>query len=165
MSTIDKLEQDYHEITELFQLADELIMTTEHEAIADKDSQIDLVEPVVSAIVDSTDTLSEEFFVQVEEGKPARKKASKGRIENALRKMYMAITAYGQEVANASETVKLVTDPIVTRIKRQIEVVVATLVQFVQLSLDLIMQKNDVEELRKRQDRVSSMLQHAQQMS
>ena len=165
MTKIDQLEQDYHEITELFQLADDLIMTTEHEAIADKESQIDLVEPVVSAIVESADTLSEEFFVQVEDGKPSRKKASKGRIENALRKMYMAINQYAENIQQAGETVKRVTDPIVTRIKRQLEVVVATLVQFVQLSLDLIMQKNDIDELRQRQERISSMLQHAAQVT
>ena len=165
MTKIDKLEQDYHEITELFQLADDLIMTTEHEAITDKDAQIDLVEPVVSAIVESTDTLSDEFFVQVEGGKPSRKKASKGRIENALRKMYMAISEYSQHIAEVNDTVKRVTDPIVTRIKRQLEVVVATLVQFVQLSLDLIMQKHDIEELRQRQDRIASMLQHAAQVT
>jgi geranylgeranyl pyrophosphate synthase len=165
MTQIDQLEQDYHEITELFQLADDLIMTTEHEAITDKEAQIDLVEPVVSAIVESADTLSEEFFVQVEDSKPARKKASKGRIENALRKMYMAISAYSQKATQLPETVKRITDPIVTRIKRQLEVVVATLVQFVQLSLDLIMQKHDVDELRKRQDRIANMLQHAAQVT
>lgn len=164
MTSIDKLEQDYHEITELFQLADDLIMTTEHEAIEDKDGQIDLVEPVVSALAESTDNLSEEFFV-LAEGKPSRKKASKGRIENALRKIYMAITEYNENIKGCAETVKRVTDPIVTRIKRQLEVVVATLVQFVTLSLDLIMQKNDIEELRQRQERIASMLQHASQMT
>ena len=155
--SIEKLEQDYHEITELYHLADDLIMTTEHEMITDKESQIDLVEPLVSAVAESTDILSEEFLV-LAEGKPSRKAAAKGRIENALRKVYMAITEYSNNAVEVSATVRKITDPIVTRIKRQLEVVVATLIAFVQLSLDLIMQKNDVEELKQRQERIALML-------
>lgn len=155
--SIDKLEQDYHEITELYNLADALIMTTEHEYITDKDGQIDLVEPLVSAVAESTDILGEEFLV-LAEGKPSRKAGAKGRIENALRKMYMAIHDYSTRAAEAGATVRKITDPIVTRIKRQMEVVVATIMEFVQLSLDRIMQKTDVEELKQRQERIALML-------
>lgn len=155
--TMDVLEQQYHEITELYHLADDLIMTTEHEMITDKDGQIDLVEPLVSAIAESTDILTEEF-IALAEGKPARKNVAKSRIENALRKVYMAIHDYTERSVEAVSIVRKVTDPIVTRLKRQLEVVVATLVEFVQLSLDLIMQKQDVEELKKRQERIALML-------
>jgi hypothetical protein len=152
-----KLEQDYGEITELYRLADDLIMTTEHAQITDKDGQIDLVEPLVSAVAESTDVLGEEFLV-LAEGKPARKSAAKGRIENALRKVYMAIHDYGRRASEVSATVRKITDPLVTRIKRQLEVVVATLVEFVQISLEVIMQKQDVEELKQRQERIALML-------
>jgi len=154
---LDKLEQDYHEITELYHLADDLIMTTEHEMITEKDEQIDLVEPLVSAVAESTDILGEEF-IGLAEGKAGRKNVAKGRIENALRKVYMAIHDYSRRSAEASSVVRKVTDPIVTRIKRQLEVVVATLMEFVHISLDLIMQKNDVEELKQRQERIALML-------
>lgn len=160
-----EMEQHYYEITELYDLAEELVDTIESELVQDQELQMQLVEPLINEIGDAADMLSEEF-ITIAENQGQGKPQSKTRIEGALRKIYTAIDAYHKRVnASLGESnmgFRNIADPIVKKITRQVEVIVTALVDFVALSLDRIMQKSHVEELKKRQEKIAMMIYAAQ---
>ena len=145
------LEQKFGDIAELYALNDELMATVE--TAADPEAQLELVEALIETIGESTDLLTDEY-VTLCEGKAGRKQTAKTRIETALRKIYVAVhdvEKYAQNSKNAALVV-------VKKIRRQLELVVSHFVDFITLSLDRVMQKNDVEELRQRHANIALML-------
>lgn len=152
VKTTQELELHYHDIVELFGLADGLI--AQAETASNPQAYVDEIEHLVETVVETADTLSEEFFVIIN-GKQAGKKASSQKIEGSLRKTYTALTEFAR---TASEATRKHAEKLVTKLKRQLEMVIAGLVEFVTLSLDRIMQKQDIEELKRRQERIALML-------
>lgn len=144
-------EQKYHDITELFVLTDELIATVH--ASDNPETQLDLLEPLIEAIGESTDVLTDEYIALCE-GDSKRKGAAKSRIEGALRKVYVAM----QEFTTRARDAKNAAHAVIKKIKRQLEHVVSHFMDFMVLSLDRIMQKNDVEELKQRHANIALML-------
>ncbi len=144
-------EQKYYDITELYALADELLATVEQSENPER--QLELVEQLVETMGESTDILTDEY-VALCEGNPSRKKSAKSRVEGALRKVYVAMS----ETAARARDMKNAIHGIMKKIKRQLEQVIANFVEMVQLSLDRIMQKHDVEELKTRHANISLML-------
>lgn len=163
MSDAD-LELKYHDVTELYNLAEELINTVESEFVQDPESQLALVEPLIEAMGESADALTEDFIHIAGHDKKVNARR-KGRVEAALRRIYVAIDDYQDRVAKSgkkiSKSLMNIADPIVERIKRQVEVIVSHFVDFVDISLDRIMQKTHLEELKQRQEKIASMLYHA----
>ncbi len=163
MSDAD-LELKYHDITELYNLADELIETVESEYVRDPQEQLALVESLIESVGDSADMLTEDFLAIAGKDKKANARR-KSRIEGALRKLYMAMDDYHARVTESgtklSTSLINIADPIVERIKRQVEVIVSHFIDFVDISLDRIMQKTHLEELKQRQEKIASMLYHA----
>ncbi len=144
-------EQKYHDITELYHLADELIATVE--GSSNPQMQLGLVEALVETIGESTDVLTEEYIALCD-GKPAAKKSAKSKVEGSLRKIYMAIGDFNTRARDVRNTAHV----IVKKLKRQLEQVIENFVEMVQLSLDRIMQKHDVEELKTRHANIALML-------
>jgi hypothetical protein len=155
------LELKYHDITELYELADDLIGTVESEFISDPEEQLALVEPLVEAVGDAADVLTEELL-QVADNSKSANKGRRSKIEGALRRIYVAVDAYKQRAAAQASRQKQaiinIADPIVEKIKRQVEIIVAIFIDFVDLTLDRIMQKAQIEELKKRQEKIAVML-------
>jgi hypothetical protein len=151
MKKMTEWEEKYHDVTELYALADDLLKTVP--TAADPQAQLDLVETLVEALGDSADILSEEY-INLCEGKKDTKATAKSRIEGALRKTYIALhefTARASDLKNAAHS-------IVKKVKRQLEQVISNFMEFVTLSLDRIMQKQDVEELKQRHAHLALML-------
>ena len=161
-----ELESHYYEITDLYDLAESLVETLEDERVTNKQSQLELVEPLIDQVGDSADVLCEEF-IALAEGKRLMKGRSKNKIEGALRRIYAAIDEYktkvGHQAGEAMDEFRNVADPIVKKIKRQMEAVIAGIMHLVALSLDKIMSKHDVEELKRRQSQIAMMLHAAGQ--
>lgn len=157
--TMESMEQKYYEITELYDLAQELIDTVESEFVQDKTEQLVLVQPLVEQLGDSADVLGEEFISLMEQPK---NRNNPKKVEAALRKIYMAVQAYQERATKqASQTAtafRNVADPIIKKIKRQMEAIVAVFITIVDLSLDRIMQKTEIEELKQRQSQIALML-------
>lgn len=165
---IEELEARYQEVTVLFDQAEELVATVESEFVKDQDAQLAVVEPLINDIGDATDVLAEEFMLVAESKKfKIANKASKTRIEGALRKIYVAIGEYQKRVKStgkkAQGVLQNIADPIVQKIQRQVEKVVVIFLEFVQISLSNIMNKAEVEALRVRDARVALMM-HQQAM-
>ena len=148
---INTLEQKYNDIAELYALNEQLMDTVEN--AVDPEAQLALLEPLLEAIGDSTDVLTDEY-IGLCEGAPAHKQTAKTRIEAALRKVYAA----AHDVEKRAAATKNAALAVVKKIKRQLELVVSHFVDFVTLSLDRVMQKNDVEELRQRHANIALML-------
>lgn len=144
-------EQKYHDISELYVLADELLATVEQSE--KPEMQLGLVERLVETLSESAEVLGEEY-INLCEGVPARKKSAKSKAEGALRKVYSAISDFKTRARDA----KNVAHMIVKKIKRQLEQVISNFVELVQLSLDHIMQKHDMDELKARHANISLML-------
>ena len=82
----DDLEKQYKQITELYDLAEELASTVESKFFSNQEEQITLIEPLISQVAETADLLSEEYVSLFEV--PLRKKSAKTRVESILRKLY-----------------------------------------------------------------------------
>jgi len=153
--SIDDYKVSYHDITELYNQAEELVATVEHHSIKDQDAQLRTIEPLINDIIEATDVLSEEFILIAENKKNrAVSKFSKNRIEASLRKIFAAINNYQQTTKNISN----IANAIVEKIKSQLDKVVAVFFEFIQISLQSIMNKAELEALRVRDARIALMM-------
>ena len=157
--SIEELEEKYEEIMVLYDLADELATTVDSRIVENPQFQFDLVEPLIEQLGESTDELTEEF-IALAEGKQSAK--SKGKVEKALRKIYAALDDYNLKinkgVRKLSNKITNIADPIVKKIKEELERVIVIFLDFVTLSLDTVMQKQELEELKLRQTAVAFQL-------
>lgn len=144
-------EQKYQDITELYSLADELISTVEQSS--NPEMQMGLVENLIETIGESADILSDEYIALCE-GNPARRKAAKGKVEGALRKLYSAIGDFKTRARDARNSAYRVVD----KLRRQIEQVIVNFAEMISLAIDRIMQKHDVEALKARHASIALML-------
>lgn len=145
------LEKQYRQITGLYDLAEDLASTVESDFVKDKEAQIDLIEPLIAQVAETADILSEEYVSLFEV--PIRKKSAKGRIETALRKLFAAFDDYrartGQQGKKVLGAIANIADPIVEKIRKQVEKITLLFMQLVELSLDRIMHKGEAEEFRR----------------
>ena len=144
-------EQKYHDITELFLLSDELLSTVP--TSADPEEQLRMLEPLIDSIGESADLLTDEYIALCE-GDMKRKASAKSRVEGALRKVYISM----QEFAAQARDARNAAHAVIIKVKRQLEHIVSHFMDFMSLSLDRIMQKNDVEELKQRHANIALML-------
>lgn len=165
--SIQELEQKHEIIAELYNLSEELVATVESDLVKDPEAQLRIVEPLINDIVDATDVLSEEFILIAEsKRKNIQSRASKNHIEGALRKLYLAVQTYHKRTHSGFKRMrgilKNIADAIVKKIQRQIEEVVVIFLEFIQLSLQSLMSKAELNDLRLRDARVALMMhQHA----
>jgi hypothetical protein len=156
MKQMNEWEQKYYDVTELFALSDDLLKTVE--TAADPEAQLALVEPLIEAIGEGADVLTDEYIALCE-GKKERKGTAKSRIELSLRKIYVAM----HECSERARDVKNAVHAVIKRIKRQLEQVIVNFLEFVTVSLDRMMQKQDVEEMKQRHAHIALMLHQAAQ--
>jgi len=154
MKKLTEWEEKYYDVTELYVLADDLLKTVEQ--AEDAQGQLDLVEPLIELVGESADVLSE-AYISLCEGK--NKTQAKSRIEGVLRKAYAGLNAFSARVRDQKNAALAV----VKKIKRQLEQVIVNFMEFTVLSLDRIMQKQDVEEIKQRHAHLSAML-HGQSL-
>ncbi|NBO18395.1 MAG: hypothetical protein EBV03_04045 [Proteobacteria bacterium] len=159
----EDFEAKYLEITNLYDMAEELVNTVESQLVSDANAQLEIVEPLIGEIGDAADVLAQQFIYIAESKKnKTPMKASKKVIEGALRKMFAAINDYNGRVKNISKrahgSIMNIADPIVQKIQRQVELVMVIFLEFVQLSLQSIMGKAELEALKVRDSRIALMM-------
>lgn len=159
----EDFEAKYHEISALYDMAEELVNTVESPLVSDANSQLEIVEPLINEVGDVADILTQEFIYIAESKKnKTPMKASKKVIEGALRKLFAAINDYNGRVKNISKrahgSIMNIADPIVQKIQRQVELVMVIFLEFVQLSLQSIMGKAELEALKVRDARIALMM-------
>jgi hypothetical protein len=128
--------------------------------VKDKEAQVALVEPLISHIAETADALSEEYVGLFEA--PARRKSAKNRIEGALRKLFSAIEEYRSQLGLQGKKLQTslvnIADPIVDKLRRHVEKVILIFMQLIELSLDRIMHKYEVEEFRRSNEKAMAGL-------
>lgn len=165
--TVEELEQKYQAITALFDSAEDLVVTVESPLVKDPEAQLTAIEPLVNEMSDAADVLAEEFVLIAESKKKnIQSRANKKRVEAAIRKLYVAIHEYETRVKSSAKkahgAIMNIADPIVAKIKRQVEEVVIIFLEFMQLSLHSLMTTADLDALKVRDARVALMMhQHA----
>lgn len=165
----EEFEARYHEITALFDLAEDLVNTVESQLVANQDEQLEIVEPLINEIGDAADILTQEFIYIAESKKnKTPMKASKKVVEGALRKLFTAINDYNTRVRDISKkahgAIMNIADPVVQKIQRQAEKVIVIFLEFLQLSLQSIMGKAELEALKGRDSRIALMM-HEQSLA
>jgi hypothetical protein len=161
--SMEDFENRYHEITKLYDFSEELVSTVESELVQDPDKQLEIVEPLINEIGDATDLLAEEFLF-IAEGKKNKtpSKASKKQIEAGLRKIFTAISDYNARVKDISKkahgSIMNIADPVVQKIQRQVEEIVVIFLEFIQVSLQSIMNKAELDTLKARDARIALMM-------
>lgn len=147
----DVLEKQYRQVTALYDMAEELAATVECEFEHDPEAQFVLVEPLINQIADSADILSEEYLSVL--GNPSRKKSAKSRIESALRKLFLALEEYRNRLGiwgkKTLAALANIADPVVDKIRKQAEKVVIIFLQLLDLSLERIMHKYEIEQFQR----------------
>lgn len=159
----EDFEAKYLEITSLYDMAEELVNTVESRLVSDSNGQLDIVEPLINEIGDATDVLTQEFIYIAESKKnKSTMKASKTNIESALRKLFAAINDYQGRVKDISKkahgAIMNIADPVVQKIQRQVEMVMVVFLEFLQISLQSIMGKAELEALKVRDSRIALMM-------
>lgn len=153
-------EKQYREISSLYDMAEELAATVESDFAKDPQAQLALVEPLIGQVADCADVLSEEFINVLE--KPSLAKTAKSRIEGALRRMFIALEDYrtrmGLKGQKAIEGISNIADPIVAKIRKQVEKIILIFMQLMELSLERIMHKFEIEEFRRANDKAMATL-------
>lgn len=153
----------YDNITALCDYADELLSTVEHDSIADKQNHLDLIEPLINEVADSSDILAEEFLL-VAESKKSRSagKFSKKRIESALRRIFVTLNEYNENTKklakNIQETTTGILSPIIQKIQGLLDKVVSIFFEFAQISLQSIMNKAELDALKTRDSNIALMM-------
>ena len=160
---MEDFEERYLEITKLYDMAEELVNTIDSELVSNSDAQLEIIEPLINDIGDAADVLTQEFIFIAESKKhKTQGKASKVHVESALRKIFVAINDYNSRVKNVSKrahgAIMNIADPIVQKIQRQIEQVVVIFLEFLQISLQSVMNKMELELLKARDARVALMM-------
>ena len=161
--TVEELESRYNEVTHLYDLAEEILSTVESKLVSDPEEQLEIVEPLVNEIGDAVDVLAEEFMhiAECKKNKTSNK-ASKVQIEGALRRIFAAISDYQARVTNVTKkahgSIMNIADPLVKKLRHQVEQVVVVFLEFMQISLQSIMNKSDLDALKQRDSRIALMM-------
>ena len=161
--TLDELETSYQDIAVLYDYAEELVGTVESHFVSDSAKQLEIVEPLINELGDATDALTEEFLL-LAEGRRQKgpSKASRTRIEASFRKIYASLNEYQARVKDITKkahgAIQNIADPIVEKIQRQVEKVVALFLDFIQLSLHNVMGHAELAQIKARETRVALYL-------
>ncbi len=156
----DELKGQYEDITVLYDMAGELATTVENKAVKNPEAQLALIEPLINDIADSTDVLTEEFIDILEN--PSHKKSAKGRIEKAMRKIFMALESYRERARETTNdtlaALANVADKTVEKIYRQTEKIMIIFMRLIDISLERIMRKHELDEFRRHNSQFLNMI-------
>lgn len=161
--SVNDYKAKYQDISVLYDYADELISVVEDVATENPQAHLSLLEPLVNEIADSTDILTEEFILVAESKKPrASSRFSKKRIENALRRVWVAVGDYNESaksfVGQNGGKLAVAVVKIVEKIQAQLDRVVEIFLELINISLQSIMGKTEMDSLRQRNSRIAIMM-------
>lgn len=160
--SLEYYKEKYNDISVLCDSAEELLATVEHGSLKNNDVHLELIEPLVNEVIDSSDILGEEFILVAESKKNHGAKYSKKRIEAALRRIFMALNEYQRSAKLAIKTtpaaVMTLTNQIVQKIQNQIDKVLVIFLELANISLQSIMSKTELDALKARDARIALMM-------
>jgi|GEM_PF-984876 len=150
-TSLEEKKEQYDTITVLYDVVDELTDGLEGLPLNVQGAVLDSAEPFLGELTNSTEVLADEYITISKE--PASKKSSKGKIEKALRKIFMALEAFQQQMMELGNGVlsllSTTIDPVLVKLKKQTEKILLIFMQMLEISLDRIIRKHEVDEFRR----------------
>lgn len=142
MTSKKEHEDTYNEIMKFYDLAEELVDTIEDKRNPNPTHQLEVVEPLIEEIEQSTDVIAEEYRKFVKKGAQKPNLLSKKRIETALRNMFLAVKkcqiSASERVVGVKSALYTLTNALsstLNKINKQINIVYTALKQRMQLDL------------------------------
>ena len=161
MSEVQSYEGNFRKIVGLYDVAEELLLTVENQTEVNPELQLEMVEQIVETIEESADILAGEY-ANLAEGTQGKKKINKKIVEGALRKIFLSVDDYKKKASTISESAARSIDrlvkPVLGRLRGAVEEVVSFFLEVVEISLEKIMHKTEVEEMRKRNQRIAQLM-------
>lgn len=160
METID-YKANYRSILALYDVAQELVNTVEHPEAVDIDTQLDMIEPIVEGVEESAEVLTAEY-AHLTEGAKGAKKIKRKNVEGALRRFFATIDEFRHKASDlqgpAFVSIMKLVAPLVEKLRAAGEQVVAIFMQVVDIALDQIMHKSEVEAVKRRNQLIASLM-------
>ncbi len=154
-------EGNFKKIVSLYDVAEELLLTVEKQTEVNPEAQLELIEPIVETIEESADQLSTEY-ANLAVGAQGRKKINRKVVEAALRRIYQSVSEYNDRVKSIPEhpakAIERIVSPVLSRLRGVMEEVVTFFMEVIEISLDKIMHRSEVEEMRKRNLRIAALM-------
>ena len=154
-------EDNFKKIVGLYDVAEELLLTVESQREVNPEAYLEFIEPIVETIEESADVLSTEY-AYLAQGSQGKKKINRKIVESALRKIYQSVDDYKERLTKIPEQpsriVERIVAPVLNRLKAVAEEVVSFFMEVVEISLDKIMHRSEVEEMRKRNQRIAALM-------
>lgn len=160
METTD-YQANYRSILALYDVAQELVNTVEHPETVDIDTHLDMIEPIVEGVEESAEVLTTEY-AHMTEGAKGAKKIKRKNVEGALRRFFAVIDEFKRKSGDLHGatfvSVTKIVAPLVEKLREAGEQVVAIFMQVVEIALDQIMHKADVEAVKRRNQVIAAMM-------
>lgn len=165
MFSLENLEASYRQITAIYDLADRIIASVKKSGNQAQEEHFSIVNPLVDQLEESADILTEEFIgISEQQEKSLPQKRARGRVETALRKAFNMLDTTAKRLQDARGSVQQAVEPLIEEARGQMEKVVVIFVNMVDLALDRILKKADLERMKKENEKIAEILhQTAQQ--
>jgi len=154
-------ENNFKKIIALYDSAEELLQTVENQTEVDPEVHLDAVEPLIDAIEESADILSKEYS-HLAEGVSGKSKINKRSVEGSIRKVFLAMNEYKDRLKKQSkpvaQAITKMTDGVISKLKKTIEDVVVVFLEVIDLGIEKLLQKQELEEMKKRNLRIAALM-------
>jgi histone H3/H4 len=150
----------YESIVSLYDVAEELIEKVNDASEDFIEEVLDGVEPLVEVVEESTEVLTNEYLLFANPAADPRL-VKKNNVESALRKIFAAISDYKARGGSSEAVTKFMEkyiNPIVEKLKNVAEEVIAVFLEVVALSVDKILHKLEIDDLKKKNQRIAVLL-------
>lgn len=155
MNDTVQLKRDYAHLTGLYDQADTLLGALPTVAESLQADYFQSISPLAAELESAGDTLTA-AFISCAEGKG---KSQRKTVETTFRKLFAALEVFRQQTKAASSVLGEQLQAHALRVEEALGKAVTVFVQFVELALDRIMQKADLDALRKREPKIAQLLQ------
>jgi hypothetical protein len=160
-------ELKYHAIVGLYDLAERMIDGVHYANPSDAEEYLNLVEPVIQEIEDSTDRLSDLYMEILQEEERREHTHNAIAIESGLRKILINLKEFQKKIAKVESSLRKVAEnhlvPIISEIQERVENIVAIFIELVNISLTRIFSKYELETAKQRNTNIA-MLVHKQNL-
>lgn len=161
MDTATDYSANYRTILSLYDVAQELVNTVEHPEAADLDTHLDMIEPVVECVEESAEVLTTEY-AHLTEGTKGAKKIKRKNVESALRKFFAVLDEFKHKSADLKGpsfiSITKIVAPVIEKLRAAGEQVVAIFMQVVDVALDQILHKSEIEAVKRRNQVIAAMM-------
>ena len=157
---MNQYNDQYGKLIALYDTAEKLVEAVRYDDLEHAVRALNAVEPLVEDVESAADTLTEQFCDLAEGGWDGRK-LKKNKVETALRRIFAGIQKYSDQSDELFEVIRARVSAVVKELRELTEEIVAIFLVYVRLSVEKIMHKNDIDDMKRRKQYIALMLHEA----